>query len=280
MANAIRNLALIHLERRPEEAAPILERCSGAEVAALLGQASPAVAAAALARLSPHFAADCFAELPPEVFPAVLDELSPTAAAALLRHSTKAAREAALSGLSEKTAARVREALTHPADSAGALAATDALTLFGDLPVARAIDLLRGHSGGVPDRIPVLDRSRRVLGALRTARLCWEPGGTAVGSLTLEALHVIPARTPVATLLGDRRWDGPIPVVDRSGAFLGVLETDSVRHAEGGHGARPATELTAAFSELCWFGLTGALAGLAAGFRSSERAGEPERRGG
>ena len=278
MGSAVRNLALVHLERRPEEAARILERCSGPEVGALLERAPPAVAAATLARLSPRFAAGCLAAMSAGTYPDVIAEIPPTAAAALLRQATKTVRETALAGLPEGVAAPVRDALAYPRDTAGALASTDVLTLFADVPVERAVEMLRVHSDSVPDRVPVLDRSRRVLGALRTAALCWSPPAATVGSLTLETLDVVPAKAPVTALVGDRRWDGaPVPVVDRSGGFLGVLKADSFRRAAQEHQARPATELVAALSELCWFGLTGVLAGLTGSRSSPEPAREPDR---
>lgn len=279
MGSAVRNLALVHLEHRPEEAVRILERCSAAEVAALLEQAAPAVAATALARLSPRFAADCLAGMSRENYADVFAELSPPAAAALLRHAAKTVQETVIGGLSERVAASVRDALAYPRDTAGALASTDVLTLFGDVSAGRAVEMLRVHADSVPDRIPVLDRSRRVLGALRTAALCWAPPDAAVGSLTLDTLDVAPAKAPITALAGNRRRDGaPVPVVDRSGGFIGVLEPDSLRRAAEEHQGRPATELVAAFSELCWFGLTGVVAGLTGPRSSPERDWEPDRR--
>lgn len=279
MGNAVRNLALVHLERRPEEAVRILERCSAAEVAPLLERAAPAVAAAVLARLSPRFAADCLAGMSRETYPDVFAEFSPPAAAALLRHAARTVREAALAGLPEGVRAPIRDALAYPRDTAGALASTDVLTLFGDLPAGRAVEMLRVQADSVPDRIPVLDRSRRVLGALRTAALCWSPPDHTVRSLTLDTLDVAPATTPITALVRDRRWDGaPVPIVDRSGGFIGVLRPESLRRVAEEHQARPATELVAAFSELCWFGLTGVLAGLTGPRSTPERDQEPDRR--
>lgn len=266
MGNALRNLALVQLERHPEEAARTLERMPGAEVAALLGHAAPAVSARALALLSPRFAADCFGELPSGARPEVLGEFRPTAAAALLRHTTKAVRESSLAGLADEDAALIRNALEYPRDSAGALASTEVVTLFGDLQVERAIEALRAHADSVPDRIVVMDRSRRVLGILRAATLCWAPAGATVGSLSQETVPVVRADAPAATVAGDRRWEGTTaPVVDRSGAFLGVLHPASLRHAARENPARPGTELAVAFSELCWLGLSGVLAGLTGG---------------
>lgn len=274
MTNALRGPALVHLERSPEEAARILERGSPAEAAALLGQVAPGVSARALALLSPRFAANCFRELSPETQREVLGDLSPTVAAALLRHSPEAAREALLAGLPEDIAEPIRSALTYPRDSAGALASTEALTLSGDLPVECAVELLGAQASRVPDRIVILDRRRRVLGGLRTATLCWAPSGATVGSLALETLSVVRADAPAATAAGDRRREVlPAPVVDRSGAFLGVLDPASLPGAVRREAARPATELLVDFSELCWFGLSGVLAGLTGG-TSSPRRGE------
>ena len=271
MATAIRNLALVHLERRPDEAARVLEHCSRKEAADLLLHVPPAIAAGVLARVTSRFAADCFVELSPETQLGVVGELSPLVAAALLRHCPSAVREACLDALGAAAATRIRDALGYPRDSAGASASSDALTLFEDQTVERAMDFLGAHPHAVPDHVLVLDRSRRVRGALRTVSLCWAPRGAAVGSLELRAVHVAAARTPLATLVGDRRLDGaPIPVVDRSGALVGVLDQETLRRATRDDRARPATELVAAFSELCWLGLAGVLSGMAVRARPTD----------
>lgn len=275
MAKAIRDLALFHLERRPEEASRVLERCSAAEAGALLGLATPPVAAHALAVVSPGFAAACFAALGPGARAAVLSELSPTAAGALLRSRPHDAREELLSALPADVAAPIRDLLAYPPGSAGATVLADAVTLFDDLSAERAIEILGGHRDAVPDRVVVLDRSRRVLGVLKTPILCWAAPTASVGSLTLETVPVIPATTPMATLAGDR-WEGlPAPVVDRSGAFLGVLNPESLRRVRRHDTARPATQIVAAFSELCWFGLGAMLAGRTPGAPPAES--EPRR---
>ena len=274
MATALRNLALVQLQRRPEEAARTLERCSSSDAAALLRHAAPAVAAGVLALVSPRFAARCFAALPAETRTGVLNELSPLSAAALLRRCPGDLREASLDDLSARVAAPIRNALAYPPGSAGASASAEALTLFDDLPVGRAIEILGSRPDAVPDRVVVLDRSRRVLGIFRTAALCLPSRDATVGSLMLETVPVISASTPVADLASDRRWEGSVaPVVDRSRAFVGVLDPESLRRDSGRDPARPATQLVVALSELCWFGLTTALALLAAGGRPTDTGG-------
>ena len=277
MATAIGNLALVHLERHPEGAARVLERCTPEETAALLREAAPAGAARLLALVPPRFAADCLAALPAAAQTDLLGELSPTPAAALLRRLPRAAREELLGALPTHVAASIRDALAYPAGSAGASGLADAVTLFDDLPVAHAIDALGRHPDAVPDRVIVLDRARRVRGVLKTPTLCWAPPDATVGSLPREELPVIRAGTAVAKLRGDPRWDGALaPVVDRSGAFLGVLAPASLHHGRRHDAAPPMGELVVAFSELCWIGLSTVLTGRTAAAAPAE----PERRRG
>ena len=260
MATALGNLALVHLERHPEEAARVLERCTPEEAAALLREAAPAGAARLLALVPPRFAAGCLAALPDDAQAGLLGELSPLRAAALLRGRPRAAREELLGALPTRVAAFIRDALTFPAGSAGASDLADAVTLFDDLPVADAVEVLGRHPDAVPDRVVVLDRSRRVLGVLTTPTLCWAPRDATVGSLPRQELPVIRAGTLVTKLAGDRRWDGALaPVVDRSGAFLGVLDRASRHHGRRRDAALPMGQLVVAFSELCWIGLSAVL---------------------
>lgn len=277
MATAIRNLALVHLERHPEEAARVLERCTPEEAAALLRETAPAGAARLLALIPPRFAADCLAALPDDAQADLLGELSPLRAAALLRGRPLAAREELLGALPTHVAASIRDALAYPAGSAGASGLADAVTLFDDLPVAHAIEVLGRHPDAVPDRVVVLDRARRVRGVLRTPTLCWASPDATVGSLPRQELPVIRASRPAAKLAGDRRWDGALaPVVDRSGAFLGVLAPASLHRGRRRDAALPMGQLVVAFSELCWIGLSAVLTGRTAAAAPAE----PERRRG
>lgn len=265
MAEAIRNLALVHLERHPEEAARELERGSRSEAAAFLRNAPPTVAARVLAFVSPRFAAGCLAALPAEEQAAALEASAPTTAAAMLRPCPGDVREAALASLSEAAAGSIRSALAFPRGSAGASAVVDAVTLFEDLPVERALEILWDRRDDVPCRALVLSRSRRVRGALRTPNLWWAPRNRAVGSLPLEALRVVPAATPIAALADDRiPIEIPLPVVDRAGAFVGVLNPRALSRIARPDSSRPSARFVADFSELCWFGLTAAMDGLTA----------------
>ena len=269
MGAAIRNLALVHLERRPQDAAPVLDRCSAGEVTALLGGAAPATSARVLAAASPRLASRCLDELPAASRDAVLAQFTALAAAAILRLRPREAREELLFGVPAEVAVPIRSALSYPEGSAGALAAPDVLTFFEETTVEQAIESGRAHRNRLPDKVLVLDRSRRIRGALRTPDLLFASLEATVGSLALEAVRAVPATTPVANLGEDRRRDSAfVPVVDRSGALLGVLRSAALRHAVRQSPAGSTTDFVAAFSELVWFALTGLLEALTGGLLS------------
>ena len=279
MGTALRSLALVHLDRHPEEAARVLERCSAEDVTAFLSHTEPKVSARLLAVLSPGFASACLDGLPVPAQQAVLAELSPLGAAAILRLRPHRARECLLSGVPVRVAGAIRSALSYPRGSAGAAAAPDALTILDDMTVEEAIESVGARRDRPPDRVVVLSRSRRFRGVLRTPDLCWAPRDTAVGALPLEPVRAVAGTATVARLAADARHDGAfLPVVDRSGAFLGIVGTETLRGAARRTSVGQATDFVAAFSELCWFALTGLMAALADGFLSPSTAARAGRR--
>lgn len=255
MSTALRNLALVHLNRYPDQSARILERHPPTAVARLLRQAAPTSSAAVLARLQPRLASTCLEGFPAETRSLVLSELPVPAAAAMVRLLPEAVRDDWVDGLSDSKRQVIRRALRRAPHSAGALANDKGPILFDDWTVAQAADHLCKRGESVPREVVVVDRSRRVVGTLSSGSLLCAPRESTVGALPLEAARTVPDATPISALAGER-WHraAPIVVVDRSGAFSGILTTDLVQ-PWARRQSPPAAALAAAIGELYWLGL-------------------------
>ena len=275
MSAAVDNLALLHLQRRPEEAARILEGQAPTDAAAVLQRAPVQSAAKALACLAPRLAAVCFERFPPETRRLLLEALPAPTAAAVLRLLPQADREGALDELPGGVQAPIQRALRYPSQSAGALADPHEETFYGDLTVKQAIDRLRASSEPVPASIFVLDRSRRVVGAVTPAKLLCADRGAAIAALRLDAVRPAPANVSVATLASDARYErGPAAVTDSSGTFVGALGERVLRDAAKRKPSTTGMHLAASLGELYWLGLCAMLSGFSARSRTAAPARE------
>ena len=256
MSTALRNLALVHLNRHPDRSARILESRPPAAVAEVLLQAPPAGSAAVLARLEPRFASTCLECFPAETRRLVLSELPVPAAAAVLRLLPQAVSDDWVAGLPDSTRQVIHRAVRRAPHSAGALANDRVPVLFEDWTVAQATAYLCKQGESVAGALVVVDRSRRVVGTVAPGRLLCAPGESTVGALPPEAARTVPEAVPVSALAGERwRRAAILAVVDSSGAFSGILTADMLQSEANSTSLPPAAGLVAALGELYWFGL-------------------------
>ena len=256
MSSGIRNLAHFHLHRNPAEAVRVLERCPSAGVAEVLADESDETSARALALLSPIEASDCFERMPVLARCRILKACPVTTAAALLRVLPESSRKTTLEGLSAQTRKRIDRALRFPKESAGALADPRVLDLHDENSVDQAISLLRADGETIAATLFVINRGKRVLGAVTPAQLLAAPGDWMIGSLHLAKPRTVSQGVPLRALVSDEHFrDGPVAVLDPSGKLVGVLTEDTLRTVEKPKVPQRATHLLASIGELYWCGM-------------------------
>lgn len=272
MSTALRNLALVHLNRHPGRSARILESHPPAAVAEVLLQGPPASSAAVMACFEPRFASTCLQGLPVETRRLVLSELPVSAAAAVVRLLPQAVRDDWMAGLPDSKRQAIHGAVRREPHSAGALANDKVPVLFVDWTVAQATDRLCKRGGSVPEAVVVVDRSRRVVGTVESGRLLCAPRESTLGALPPEAARTVPDATPVSALAGGA-WSRAalVAVVDSSGAFSGVLTADMLQSRAKPKSPPPAASLVAAIGELYWLGLWRLMEGFSAAPAAARR---------
>ena len=256
MSPGVRSLAHLHLHRNPAEAVRILERCPSAGVAELLAGGAYETSARVLALLSPIVASDCIERMPVMARCLVLQASPVPVAAALLRILPEASRKATLEGLSVNTRKRIDRALRFPKESAGALADPRVLVLHDENTVDQAVSLLRDDGETIAATLFVINRGKRVLGAVTPAQLLVAPGDWTIGSLKLAKPRTVSQGVPLRVLVSDEHYrGGPVAVLDPSGKLVGVLTEDSLRTVEKLKTPQGAAHMLGAIGELYWCGM-------------------------
>ena len=272
MSPGVRNLAHLHLLRNSAEAVRVLERCPSAAVAEVLAEESDETSARVLALLSPVEASACIERMSVAARCLVLEACPVPTAAALLRVLPEASRKTTLEGLSVQTRKRIDRALRFPKESAGALADPRVLVLHDENTVDQAVSLLRADGETIAATLFVINRGKRVLGAVTPAQLLAAPGDWTIESLNLAKPRTVSQGVPLRVLVSDEHYrGGPVAVLDPSGKLAGVLTEDTLRTVEKPKVPQRATHLLASIGELYWCGM-GRLLGDAIAFQRTSAA--------
>lgn len=278
MSPGVRNLARLHLHRNPAEAVRVLERFPSAGVSEVLSEEPGEASARVLALLSPVAASDCIERMPVMARCLVLEASPVPAAAAFLRVLPEASRKTTLEGLSTQTRKRIDRALRFPEESAGALADPRVLVLHDENTVDQAVSLLRADGETIAAMLFVINRGKRVLGAVTPAQLLAAPGDWTIGSLKLAKPRTVSQGVPLRALVSDEHYrGGPVAVLDPSGRLVGVLTEHTLRTVEKPKVPQRATHLLVSIGELYWCGMGRLLGDAIAVRRASEATGEANR---
>jgi magnesium transporter len=118
---AARALNNEYLKRHPEEVARFLDGRSAAETVSFIAIATPHVAAQVLERLNPRVAAEAIGRLTLDAARNIITAMNPARAAPIVVSMPVNQRDALLMRLDSRIANEIREMLSYPPESAGAL---------------------------------------------------------------------------------------------------------------------------------------------------------------
>ena len=137
-----------------------------------------------------------------------------------------------LQSLNEQNRQRLESVMSYPEDTAGGLMNTDTITVRPDVTLDVVLRYLRmrGELPEATDRLYVVDRSDRYLGALSLSALLTRPDDQIVAQVMDREINAIPARLPereVANLF-EKRDLVSAPVIDEQGKLVGRITVDDV----------------------------------------------------
>lgn len=241
-------------ERFPAEAAAFLEPLAPEEVVTLLLTLPPKVAAALVQRLSPASAAACLAGMRGENAGPLMEELPQAVAASLLRQMAPRVRREALEHVGVARRQGLERSLRYEDGTAGAVADVTAPAFAGHLPAAEVRRLVRRES---PSSIPflfVIDDAHKLVGVLHARDLAAARGRTPLASIMQTDVISVPARAELSAIVGHAAWGDHdwLPVVERSGAFVGAIGHRHVRQHTGAHGQTSLVDALFHLGELYW----------------------------
>jgi len=228
---AARALARAFLTEHPAEAASVLEVLPPDEIARLLQIHPRTRAAGVFVRLTPQQAADTLRELDEVRAGELLSDVDPRRAAALLGTLDPAVRDKLLGLLAPHLASELRELMTYPADSAGALMDVRVPMAFRhDRTVRDVIARLRTLRRRRVFSVFVLDHDDRLLGVLPLQDVVLATPSDRLGDLLRFAPITVPVTASREEVIDTiTKHNIPtLPVLDYDERLVGVIRHDAL----------------------------------------------------
>jgi magnesium transporter len=261
-------LASQFADRRPAEAAAVLDRLPTEDVALFLSGIDSVAAAGVVRMMGAMTAAQALEGMDREAAERVLDAVSDHRCAVLLRALDATRRRALADVVPTARRKRILRLVSFPAHTAGALAETPDVVLRGELA---ALDAMPAVVGRAEAEFWVIDDDDRLLGMVSRETLSGIVGaGPRVAELVWPTAATVPAAAPAASVLRLAVWyeRDVLPVVDARREFIGVLSHRTLRQATAQTAPGPASAgsnlgLWLDLGEAYWSGLTAVLSAAA-----------------
>jgi Mg/Co/Ni transporter MgtE len=226
------DLAAAYLRLHPESAARLIESMPVDQANAILKAVDLATAAPVVEHMLPTCAAQCLERQAPADAAAVLERLGSREAVAVLRHLSADCREAVLSALGTQWLMTFKLLLSYPTNTVGAWVEPRVLSLPDECTAGEARERIARSNQVAQARIYVLDRSRRLRGAVRGLALLQVHSRKKIASM-LEPADALWARDLLATAQENPIWERytEAPVINRDEEFIGVISYADLRRA-------------------------------------------------
>ncbi|MDE3062464.1 MAG: magnesium transporter [Acidobacteriota bacterium] len=219
-------------EMHPSDLAEILEDLAPAEREAIFTSLDEEVAAETLEEVEPKLQKALLEKLDEEKIADIVEEMDPGAAADLLAELSEEQSDAILEEMEPEERQEVAELLEFDEHSAAGCMTTDFVFLGTGATVAQAVQALRSFDGDPESvtEIYLLDEKRVLKGAVALARLVMAQPEAHLSVLTEPRVLSCPAEMKQNELaeMFDKYNLHALPVVDREGRMVGVVQADHV----------------------------------------------------
>jgi len=219
--------------------------------------------------------------MPTEAAAGVSNLIPPASLARTLRQLDPSLRGPLLAAMPRRAAETVQRMLRHAEGTAGALMDPRVAAFPHDITVENARGRLRRSPTPSAYYLYTVDRDQRLVGVLTIPELFLAERRELLGSSMRSPVQRLSADADQRAVLEHPGWGShhALPVVDREGRLVGVIQLETVRALE--RDTQPATNRAAAMEtamrlgELLWIALASVFAGLA---RQDPAADRPEER--
>lgn len=231
-----RRMARAFADAYPDEVAATLEHVGAAEIARFLKPEPTSRAVAIVSRLTPGAAGEVLISMGEAKATAVLAALDPARGAAVLSTLDEEGREKLLAALDDRASRELREIMTYPPETAGALMDPRTGSLFRpDSRVRDVVARLRRIRQQRVQDLFVVDADDQLLGALKLNDVLLAPPIATLASLIDHPPVTVAATSPREEVVETLQTHNltALPVVDFEGRLVGVIRQQGLLAAVG-----------------------------------------------
>ncbi len=252
------------LENHPQEAAAVLDLLLNREAVAVIKECSAKVAATVLCQMASSAASSIIGVLSVTEASAIIAELPPTSASLILRRLDVQTRDSIVNELPADLSRSIQLLLRHKQHTAGALMDPNALALPSDLTVRQALKIVRQYPQRVSGFLFVVDREQILIGSIGLRELIISSPDTTLSKAAKSPVGRIGVDAEKRSIIANPGWRFAqcLPVVDKTGCFVGAIEFETMRTFElelQGNEAEPSMSTADALGSLFWTGMVGLL---------------------
>ena len=224
-------------------------RSLSVDAGAQLLQSTPTgPAAAVLAAMEAGRATDCLVACSDPRAVDLLTAMPVETAARVLRRCDPSRRKQWIALMAPNVAAALRRTLDYREDTAGSLMEPGVVTFPEDTDCGEALRVLRRFRQPVRYYVYVTDRRHRLIGVLTLRELLQAPASQRMAAWTGKPVVRLRVTDSNAVVLRHAAWQSfhALPVVDGSGALVGVVRYETLRRLEASTTQERAPSLLAA----------------------------------
>jgi len=235
------SLVLAFLRVHPESAAQILERHDVDAVTRFLHETPVAFSAPVVARMSPYFSSRICKRLDPAFVVGILASLETSLIAAILRYLDKKMREQILQELSVGTRTSCNLLLRFAQNTVGAWMTQNVAIIPDDCLVSDALNTISSSADTMhTSYLFAIDRERKLCGRIHYTALLRALPAQSVKTLIDSECLALSGRMSLSQAVRHTDWDryDVLPVLSRSGKFIGALRHVDLRKGLEQHAVR------------------------------------------
>jgi magnesium transporter len=229
----VRSLLDDYIDHFPDELVVAMEGTPITEIARILSVQSSERGAALLGRLRPDIAADVIVEIDEDVRRRLLPAADPARAAAAIARLEESVSTGLLQGLDQRTSRELRELMSYPPETAGAIMDPRIAMLRGEATAEEALQRLRQLRDQRIYNLYVVDRDGVYLGRVPLQDIAVAEPTRPIRNLISDppvSVQATASQSEVVELL-EQHPILALPVVDFDGRLLGFIRHQSLVEA-------------------------------------------------
>lgn len=246
----------------PMAAARAIEKLTNEEIASFFEKYPEEMSVSIITYMQFSKAARCLQLIPLKQTIQIFDKMDLLVAELLLRQCDEVFCNNIISGLSAKSAAVLREKLSHSADTVGAFMTPGVLRLPKEISIQEAITAGKHEKASFSSQIFLVDNEGKLEGIVKMNDLLSHDSTTILSSIMIVDFPKFYADTDIESVSDHQGWYEfqDIPVVDSSDRLIGALHFKATRkNKKDEDTAKDIIKASNALGELYRIGMTGFL---------------------